>query len=229
MWNDLVAAFRDQPGNVSNAARRAGVSRATAHKAWEKGWRFKPWGKVPIEQVLKDEAEAARAARIAAEQEEARQEAERAIQARLDAIQARAEEATMVRHGRKGATNLAVISIKLTVLVDKLVNEMERRMDAGGLQTISPSEMRKWVMTMGTTMHHAHSVMRLALEIERIVAGEPISVIGVRVDHMKPEQMVEELSSMARTLERAQGLAERKAASDLAAAQVNELGSNKVN
>ncbi len=50
--------------------------------------------------------------------------------------------------------------------------------------------------------------MRAALEIERIVAGEPIAVIGVRVDKMSPEQMVAELEGMHKTLARAQALAD---------------------
>jgi predicted ATPase len=46
------------------------------------------------------------------------------------------------------------------------------------------------------------STVKLALEIERIVAGEPLAMIGLRVDSMSPEQLQSQLQDLMDRLQR---------------------------
>jgi hypothetical protein len=68
-YDKLVAAFRLAPGMVSRAGREAGVSPATARRAWEVGWPAR--GFEPICRTMEAEARAVRArlARLGAREE----------------------------------------------------------------------------------------------------------------------------------------------------------------
>jgi hypothetical protein len=206
---DLLIAFREQPGNYTNAAKYALCQARTAKRAWEEGWPRRPWGRVPIRKLLEQEAEAARAARIQAEYKHAQEEADQAIMARADAIKARAEEAGMVKTGRKNATNLAIVAAKLVVIVDTMINAIHQQVNTPGF-VFKPEEVRRWVATTSVTMLRAESVMRLALELERIVAGEPVAILGLRSADLTPQQMVDAMKGLARTMDRAQGLTDRE-------------------
>jgi hypothetical protein len=212
-WNAMCEAFRSLPGNIANCSRMSGVSKAAVSKAWHYGWRNKPWGRKSIKELLVEEQEAARAKRLAMEREAGAREAEQAIAARMDAIQARTEEGALAKASRKNAVNLAVISSKLLVLLDKMLERLRQEVEAN---TVPVGEIRKWVGTVSVATQRAEAVMRMALEIERIVTGEPIAVLGVRVDKMSPDDMVRELSGLTKTLERAQRLADVKLEADKA-------------
>jgi hypothetical protein len=81
LYSSLLDAFRELPGNIDNASRKAGCDWRTAKHAWEKGWaenrghgaRFAPWA-VPIKGVIESEQAEARVqlARARAAQEDAR-------------------------------------------------------------------------------------------------------------------------------------------------------------
>ena len=200
----LLAAFRDAPGNVSNAAKVAHVNRVTAWKAWHKGWPKLPFARVPISVMLDTEREAARAHRIREELKAEEMAAEQRLQAKHDAIRARGEEAQGARAARGNALGLAGVSARLLKSCTAMVQELERRVGLG-LHTMSDAEMRKWIDVGGRMATRALDTMRVALDIERIVAGEPIAVIGVRVDNMTPDQMVNSLEALDRTLARARG------------------------
>lgn len=204
-FNDLVAAFREQPGNISHAARTAGVNRQTARKAWGVGWRNKRFAETPIKVLFEQEKEAARAARRQQELELARLEAERAIQARQDAIDARKEEAIGSKASRKNALNLAVAASRMLDVANRCAEELQLRVK-NGVAKMGTGELRKTIEAAGRLTHRAESVMRLALEIERIILGEPIATVGLRVDNMTPDQMVDEFMSIAREVARAEAL-----------------------
>ena len=62
MYEALVAAFRAQPANARHAAKVAGCDRATARRAWERGWD-EPWAPAISAKL---EAERKRGRRLAA-------------------------------------------------------------------------------------------------------------------------------------------------------------------
>lgn len=202
-YETLRQAFIVEPGNIEHARKKAGCTWETAKQAWEFGWKNKPWAP-SIKAALEAEQHAVRAARMRKELEAEQLEQDKRVQARLDAIQARAEEAQGAKTSRKNAINLGIVSGKLVVLVDAMVNELHTKLAAPGMMSnMAPAEIRKWIHTASITVHRAEAVMRLALEIERIVVGEPIAVIGHRVENMSPDAMVKELQGLARTMERA--------------------------
>lgn len=198
----LLAAFREEPGNVSRAARVAGCSRPTADKAWKHGFRNKVWARVPLKDVLEEEQESARRARIAQEIEAQRQEDERRIQQRIDAMKARDEEAQGAKASRTNAIGLALVVNRMLVAAQKAAEEIQSRVNQN-LATIALKELRGLVADTARAIRHAESVMLLALQIERLVQGEPLAVVGVRVDQMSPDQMLRQLEHIQRTITRA--------------------------
>lgn len=76
-WQKLVIAFREQPGNIKNAARVAVCDRATARRAWSVG--YPEIKREPIQVLLEREAE---------ESEVARREKEKIIREETEAFAA---------------------------------------------------------------------------------------------------------------------------------------------
>ena len=208
-YKKLVESFRLEPGNCGRASKFAGVTWHTAKQAWETGWPRKTWAP-SIKQSFADEVEAARATRMRL-QEEAEERAEtQRIQARQDAIEARAQEGRGAKVSRQNAINLGVVSARLIMVADHMAKEMEARVtgtDGGvGIKAMSLAELRKWMLTTGQFTRMAQQTMLWALQIERLVLGEPLATVGVRVENMEPEQLLKELQGINRTLMRAEKL-----------------------
>lgn len=203
LYEKLLDAFRESPANYARAAGLAGCAWRTAKTAWHEGWARKPYAR-PIRDVLDEERDAARALRQKQEHEANTREQDRAIQERLSAIDARAQENKGAKLSRENAINLAIVSGKALIVVDKMVEELNRRLVAG-LATMDSEEIRRWVSSVGTVMHRAESVMKMALEIEREVRGNPIaSQLGPRVtSQLTPDQMLASLNNIGKTLARA--------------------------
>lgn len=208
----LLASFRENPGNISVASRAAKVDWATAKRAWKEGWPNKPFAAVPIERVLLDELEAARAQRVRRELEAQAKEEDVRVKARADAIMARADEAHTATISRKNTMNLAIVTAKAVMNADMIVEEMSSRMMTNGkpdpakLAGLTAPEMRAMLGLASRMTRDSLRIFEMALRCERIVAGEPIAVLGVRIEEMSPERMVEELKGISRTMERAQRL-----------------------
>ena len=203
-WRLLVEAYREMPGAHAQAAAKAGITHTKARRAYLQGWPRIPFAKTPIQDILAEEQLAVRAARQRQEQRAAEQEADRLVQARLDAMAARAEEAQGAKVIRNVALNLGVITAKLLLNVDAMTEEINARLkQPGAMAGLSVKEMQHWMRLASWTARDAARVMSMALSIERVVAGEPIAILGVKVESMTPEQMVESLQGIQRTVERA--------------------------
>jgi hypothetical protein len=204
LYEALLAAARTHPANYLRMAKAAGCTWRTAKRAWERGWVPQvPYAK-PIKFALEEEAEAIRTARIAAELKAQKDDEDRRVSARVDAIQARTEEAEGAKAQRRNAIGLAVLSNKLLTAALKMADEVNRRVaDPVQLGAMPLKEMRPMLDMVSRAVARAQMSFRYAVEVERIIAGEPIAVIGVRTDRMTPEQLVTSLEGMARTLARA--------------------------
>lgn len=207
-WNLLVKAYRESPNNHSNAARCAGCNRGTAAKAFNDGLLRPACARVSIKQIFEDERMAARVMRAETEKALAQKEAERRLIEREEAVKAREEEAQGTRQLRKVAINYAVVAGRAVFLSNGLITEMQARVNAN-VATIPMADLRAMTSTASIVVQRALQVMRIALEIERMRTGKPIEILGVQVDRMTPDQIVEQLEGMAKTYERAQGIAER--------------------
>lgn len=198
--------FREQGPIYSQAAKACNCSDNVAKAAYEKGWRGLLWAR-PIFDVLKEEAEAVRAHRQKLQEEQLQAEEEQRIAARKDALDARKQEAAGAKVSRGNAIRLGINVTKLLVSMEKLVEEVGRRVaDSDELEAIPLPELRKLLQLVPQAVKDAQSCMQMALQIERVVTGEPIAVLGVRLDTMTPEQMVTQLSNIQRTLARAKEL-----------------------
>jgi hypothetical protein len=207
-WHALVKAYRELGVNHSGAARLAGCDRSTAAKAYEQGLVRPLCARISIKALFDEERNAARAQRAAIERDVAVKEAERRLIEREESLKAREEEATGTRQLRKVATNYAVVAGRAVFLSNGLINEMQARVNANVAQ-LTMTDLRTMVGTASIVVQRSLQVMRIALEIERMRTGKPIEILGVQVDKMTPDQIVEQLESMAKTYERAQGIAER--------------------
>lgn len=203
-YEQLLVEFRRHPGAITKVAQACGIAWRTAKRAWDRGWTpQRPWAKA-IKLVLEDEAELIRAERIKKDLDAQRAEEDRRVAARMDAIQARKEEAEGAKASRRNAIGLAVVSNKLLTAALVMCDELTRRVnDPAEMKAMTVAEMRSLFDMISRGASRSVLAFRYALEVERIIAGEPIATIGVRVDKMSPEQLVGELQGMARTLARA--------------------------
>jgi hypothetical protein len=204
LYEAILAAFRNHPGNFTTVAKVVGCAWRTAKRAWERGWVPTKAYARPIKFVLEAEAEAIRAQRITAELTAQRAEEDRRVAARVDAIQARQEEAEGAKAMRRNAIGLAVLSNKLLTASLLMSEEINRRVkDKATLEAMPMKDMRATLDMVSRAVARAQMAFRYAVEVERIIAGEPIAIVGVRSDKMTPDQLVTELEGMARTLARA--------------------------
>ncbi len=141
-WDALVLAFREKPGNVMAASKFAHVNRRTADKAWHHGWPKVEWAK-PIKDLLDQEREEVRAARLRAEIAGQFEEDERRLKARQDAIEARAQEAHGAKLSRSNALSIAVVTAKILQACRGVAEELQRRTDASLLPQVSLEDLRK--------------------------------------------------------------------------------------
>jgi glutamyl/glutaminyl-tRNA synthetase len=198
----MLEAFRQDPGNFSHVVRVTGVNWRTARRAWNEGWVPKIAWAPPISAVLEEEAEKARAARYRTLLEQEVQAEQVRIQARADAIAARGEEARGVKLARTNAMNLATIAARAIVAADPLVQELSKRATAD-LSKVPAEELRKHVAMTLQLSRQASSLLREAVLLERLIAGEPIAVLGVKLDDLSPSQVVDQFERLVRTLQRA--------------------------
>jgi hypothetical protein len=228
----LCDAYRKDPGNYAAAAKYAGVGVRSAQSAWDIGWKRRTWAK-PIRLLIAQEQEQARAFREERQRAELQGEADRQVQTRLDAINARTEEGIGSKRTRTNALNISVVASKLVVVADKIVAEINRRVDTGVIN-LPLDELRRLVLTASTMIQRAGQVMITALQIERIVLGEPIAVLGIKTEHMGMEQILEHLTSVRDTIERGAKVkqqAEHDALDDKSEVKVHAqpVGANKTN
>lgn len=198
IYDEMLEMFR-QHHNVAYIAERVKSARVTVSKAFEVGWPNK--GLPPIKQVIAEEQEQARAQRQRDLENQIREELLIKEQARKDAIEARAQEAKGAKITRTNALGMAAVSNRLLVSAEKIVKEIESRV-ATNLATLDLDDMRKLVDTTARMVQRAQTTMVLALQIERVVTGQPVAIIGHAVAHMTPEQLADEFEGMLRTAER---------------------------
>lgn len=202
LYDTLLDFFRSEGPIYSKAAKHAKCTDTLAKSAYEKGWRGLPWAK-PIVEVLQEEENVVRAARLKAVEEQARLEEEVRLEARKDALEARKSEAQGAKLSRGNAIRLSIASTRLLMTMEKIVAEVQTRFnDNGDVQEIPLSELRKWLQLIPQTVKDAQQTMQMALQIERVVTGEPIAILGVKLDQLTPEQMIAQLSGINRTIQR---------------------------
>ena len=202
VWQALVDAYRACPGSVQHAAKAAQVARQTARKAWYFGLSAAPEGcREPIQAILEREQVTARArlederqkqASIEAEHERTRREVEKEKQ-RRDATDTRVQEAQLVRVARTSAGNLMVSLGRMAKGVDALCVQLDKQLHLWATPRLDPStglpvkmsavELRtttQFLATLGTAVRQVNEAAGKAIEMERVLLGEPTHIVGVQ-------------------------------------------------
>jgi len=217
-YESLLDAFREIPGNVSAAARSAGVGRETARRAWLRGWtdRHLP----AIKDVLREEQVLARSRRqaavlMAAESADAGEgrpageagppatgDAAARMLAKDDAVATREQEGQMVKLTR--ANTIALMSAASRLIsagIDK-ARELETKLKTGAA-VLTPSETMRFMASLSSVTRNAAECAKMALEMERLLMGEPTAVIGIDASNMSLEDAARTIEIANRALERA--------------------------
>lgn len=207
-------------GGYAAAAKVAKCDARTAKRAFVKGWEL--YGLDAIRDIITAEQSAARAA-IEGELSEAAEatvavEAKEKAAARRDAIKARAEEGKLVRAARgnvvvllESCRDLLSAYRKLAPNVRKLVEKINIKIDAAlDADEGSPEEMLDLVERVAAVLWRLSTSSRAstaagmqALQMERLLLGQPTEIIGVTdLDSMNEDEAIRELEEAAATASR---------------------------
>lgn len=201
-YENLVSAFRERPGIVSEAASVAAVSRKTAQKAWVQGWP--EYGFPPIRERLEQEATAVRARLAEQAEREAATKAEQAqvAKAQVDATATREREALIVRASRENVIGYLKATNDLmhgAVLLSGMIREELAQMAKKGSRP--PMKQAVYLMNaIGSALRQGNEAATLALRMERLLAGEPEAILGVK--DMSIDQCAKEMQLAQKAMER---------------------------
>ncbi len=189
LWEAILAAFRSNPGQFSYVQERTGVGRRLAKRAWDEGWLPRiPYAR-PIRIVLEEEKFKARAEQR--RQEELARHGQTAEQkaAAEDARKATAQEGQMISAGRATVLGLTFTVNQLIPTLKQMGVDIAADVAAGKLKGNPEKAMRALREVASSLRMLTESGMKL-LEAERLVKGEPTSIIGVQggVDDMSLEE-----------------------------------------
>lgn len=204
LYDALLDAFREVPGNYTAAARLAGTSPKMAKRAWLTGWRQYPWAKA-IQGVMREEAAAARARRREQKlAEQAKRTADEELAAE-ESAKATSQETAIVVATRANALLFAGAVNRILRVATPLAAKLEANLVAAYDQgKISDLQLIKAFKDMGVVARHSGEAARLALELHRIQQNKPIHVVGI--ESMDPDAAALEMEALSRTLRRAEAL-----------------------
>ena len=195
----MLAAFRDQPAGYTNAARVAGVDRATAKRVWSAGW---PKLQLPpIQETVEAERNVARAA---------------SMNARREVIESQAAERTkkLVARFEQEANSVAVQWGNVAMMVasfrqygSALWTSIEKTLKAAEAANKDPFEgialrERAHLLTeLGRAVRALTIPLETGVELNRKLLGDPVVVLPapdqVGVEERTPEQLAAESRKLA--------------------------------
>jgi hypothetical protein len=228
-WQMLINAYRDRPGNATNAARLARVDWKTANRAWESGlhWMKQETFRKPIRELLAEEQEQARARLAMAEDHKARTIAEETAKleasrkeqivakANDDRADTRVQEAQLVRLCRGSTIGLAASLAKMSKGVVDLSDRLREVLETigngydkdGNPRPLTPLEAKAAMGVIGryaTMVKQANEAAHDVVETERVLLGEPTAILGVkRIEEVTATEAEARLLAAQRAFERA--------------------------
>jgi len=191
IYDALVAAFRDRPGQYTHAAKRAGVEFRMAKRGWLTGWMNQAaWAK-PIHVLLEEEADTSRADALRqAEAERAAQARDRSL-ARQESVERRTQMIQLAK-AMRGTLGAGVVALqKIGPVLAKALESFQN-----DLQTIT--EMHpKAKLELAREYIKAHSCLTSAFAeldaIARLEENKPTEIIQVQAEDMTPAQAAREI------------------------------------
>ncbi len=182
LYDSLVEAYRESPGNAAHAARRGGCERRMARRAWDLGWKDYPWAR-PIRLVMADEANLARAraaeiTRTAVSAADAQRDA-----ARKEHVEALAQEQQVLKVARADVLGALVIAAELApamrILARVIVKACELGPD-GALPGMKPVEAMHLMSRHATLVQKAVGAAECIVQLSRLDRGQPGAIIGLQ-------------------------------------------------
>jgi hypothetical protein len=228
-YQALVDAFRQAPGNYSQAAVIAGCHRSAAKVAWEKGWhKLGLPGAGPIREVIESDRVKARiAAAEAARKERDLADAELAKK-RAEAMKALEDEASLMNSNRRGLLSLSQTVEKMIGILPLYAFQIQKAVaqddphNPGKLipipnPAVSVELAVAVISSVGLSAQRvAYATSRL-VELSRLERGQ--STVNVaEADLTEPVEVLEEIRAAATLFDRLQ------AAKDEADAEAVEPG-----
>lgn len=176
-----LEAYREDPNRSSNSvAMVVGCDPKTAAKALNDGWP--KHGLEPIKAILSRELEQTVSTALAPVAppmpEELTGESEVIGTGASHARKVLDQETTLVSMARGRVVGLLRTSARAAALVDKIVDLLEKRIEAEG-ETMAPLDLVAVLKAAADQPAKASRALREVVEVERLVAGEPTQIIGL--------------------------------------------------
>jgi hypothetical protein len=221
LYDALLTAYRERPGNHSNAARVGGCDRRMSKRAWGEGWEKAPWA-VPIKVVLERESTEARAARAKARTEEYVEYESRRELARQDAIQSRMEEGEIVQMARGSAHELLASTFKLIQNSQKLTEHLAKELN--GTEGVTAARALMTLDRLSRFAGQAVATAQQVMRMERLHMGEPEAILATKADNISDSDLLAELREIEATLKTSGVLSMEEAEFDVVEAEFVENG-----
>ena len=193
LYDSLMTAYREKPGNHSNAAKVAGCERRMARRAFENGWPRMPWA-VPIKQVLEREKVEARAARQQDRTAEFELMAQAQKAAQQDAVEARAQEGRLVKMARGASMVLLQQCLRAMKVTGPLVDQLEAEVRSG--EHLDVAGITKTMDRIAHMTSQAVALSKEAMRMERLHMGEPEQIVGMQLESTSTQELVDELRAI---------------------------------
>lgn len=209
LYDSLVIAFREAPGNVSFAARRALCSRQLAKRLWDgRPYRDYPWAK-PISFVLEEEKIAAMArARELARQDAQAKEAERA-KATQEAIEAQAQETQILRVARGDVLSALALAASLVPAMKTATAVINKALEVGQdgkLPTLSVKDAMTLMTRHTQLIQRAVGAAEAVIQLSRLDRGASTANVAIaKAEDLSLDQALEELEALEEVLSQARG------------------------
>lgn len=215
-WDQLLTAMLARPGDVGNAIRATGLPNATVKRAWERGYPGlgTVYGDRPMRELVTEQIEAARSARVRAEIEAELRAEEHRRNAKTTAIddaqRVLQEEAQLTKVARALTGQLMRQGVSLLQAADPLVERIklfltEWAVQPGDAEKMKPAERAVYARN---TVKLLHDLARYVAEVsdlneavmrqERLRLGRPDVVVGLAHPDRSPEEAEAEAQALLR-------------------------------
>lgn len=204
MYDKLLESFRAYPGEYARAARAAGCDPRTAARGWRLGWvkQNKAWA--AISAVIEQEQLSARARvqeATAAEADRARtaiaiDEAADRDKAKADAIEARGQEAQMVRLLRADVTQTLASVARTLPGMQKWATAVAKQMNERDPNDIR--EATRMLEALSRVTERVAAAADRCMAMERRLLGQPEQVVGLALPEITLDEAIEHIGAAER-------------------------------
>ena len=199
-YDKLVIVFREAPGNLTQAARRALCDRRMAKRGWEVGWPER--GFPPVKDTLASEKNQAAAAAHDALRRQAAAADDARDRARADTAEAIAQERQMLKAARGDVLSALVIAAELIPamrMVAKAVAAACAPKADGSPPDIPPTTAMGLLTRHASLIQKAVGATEAIVQLSRLDRGASTVNVAVAED-LTLEQAVEELEALEEVL-----------------------------